>query len=220
MIRYASSGRRIGGGLALAAGMALAAFVAGSLPGCLHSNLPGETENPVASVDPNIHPVPRLMAMSIEYVVNRYPPSGGPGDGSSPTFAFNLPEGMRPGNVALIESMLGGRGVRVMPENASTIPIYHVVTMWVRGHRAELEMVFPVPSMGITQGVDPVYRGVSLELENNLGSWRVKRQQLWNVGTIQVPPIRFVTGWAAPAEDHPEMSQEAPVDGSASDTNW
>lgn len=220
MIRYASGAGRSGGVLALALGVMCAAAGSVCLTGCLHSNLPGETDNPVASVDPNIHPVPRLMAMSIEYVVNRYPPPGGPGDGSSPTFAFNLPEGMRTGNVALVESMLGGRGVRVTPANASAVPIYHVATMWVRGHRAEVEMVFPAPSAGFTPGSPPIYRGVSLELENVLGTWRVRRQQLWNVGTIGVPPLRYVTDWPETSGEPAEAPADESAEGSDHASGW
>lgn len=162
-----------------------------SLGGCLHANLPGSTENTLAATDPNVFPAPKLMALSLEYVANRYPPAGGAGDGSTPTFAFNLPEGMRPENYDLVQSMLEGHGVPVTPENATTLPIYHIATMWIRGSRAQVEMVYPVQAVGLTPGSEPVYRGVSLELATDLSPWRVRRQQLWSVGTIPVPPLHF-----------------------------
>lgn len=159
--------------------------------GCVHANLPGETQNTLAATDPNTFPAPKLMALSLEYVANRYPPAGGAGDGSAPTFAFNLPQGMRPESVELVRSMLDGRGVPVTEENAKTLPIYHIVTMWIRGTRAQVEMVYPVQDVGLTKGSEPVYRGVSLMLGTDLSPWSVRRQQLWTVGTIPVPPLHF-----------------------------
>jgi hypothetical protein len=178
----------------MAMGAAIMAAVGVSvMQGCLHANLPGATENSLAATDPNVFPAPKLMALSLEYVANRYPPAGGAGDGSTATFAFNLPEGMNEKSVALIESMLEGRGVRVTPENAGTLPVYHIVTMWIRGTRATVEMVYPFPELGLTSGAQPIYRGVSLTLAQDLSPWRVQRQQLWTVGTIEVPPIRYVS---------------------------
>ncbi len=184
------------------------------ITGCVHANLPGETENNLAATDPNTFPAPKLMALSLEYVANRYPPEGGAGDGAQATFAFNLPAGMRPENVELVSSMLGGRGVAVTPENSTTLPIYHIATMWIRGSRAQVEMVFPVT--GLTPGSPPVYRGVSLELGTDMSPWRVRRQQLWNVGTIPVPELHF-TGMpareAAVDLDSQAAPQEAPAEG-------
>lgn len=197
-------------------GVMVAGLMAASvLPGCLHANLPGTTHNSLAATDPNVFPAPKLMALSLEYVANRYPPAGGVGDGSTPTFAFNLPEGMNEKSVALIESMLEGRGVRATPENVQTLPVYHIVTMWIRGTRAQVEMVYPFPEMGLTPGAKPVYRGVSLTLAQDLSPWRVSRQQLWTVGTIDVPPVRFVAGdgekaSAVPAEGT-DMAAPEPV---------
>lgn len=200
-------------GVCAALGVSLSAV----LSGCIYSNLPGETKNTLAATDPNIYPSPKLMALSLEYVVNRYPPPGGPGDGSTPTFAFNLPAGLRRENIELVQSMLGGRGVPVTPENAQTLPIYHIATMWIRGSRAQVEMVYPVHSIGLTPSAEPVYRGVSLELGSDLSPWYVRRQQLWNVGTIEVPSLHFFPDPRAetvaeePVAEEP-IVENAPVD--------
>ncbi len=188
----------------------LAAIGLAPLAGCLHANLPGETQNSLADTDPNIFPTPKLMALSLEYVANRYPPTAGTA-GSEPTFAFNLPAGMRRDNCELVASMLQGHGVPVTRENASRLPIYHISTMWIRGTRAEVEMVYPFEAVGMSPGSQPVYRGVTLKLGTDMGPWRVMRQQLWNVGTIPVPQLHFLPEGDA-AEGTSSTEDAAPAD--------
>lgn len=161
-----------------------------ALTGCIYANLPGTVTNQHATSDPNQFPAPKLMALSLEYVANRYPPAAGT-SADAPTFAFNLPAGVNNRSNEIVASMLGNRGVPVTPENASQLPIYHISTMWIRGSRAQVEMVYPVEAIGMSPSNQPVYRGVSLQLGSDIGPWRVMRQQLWNVGTIPVPDLHY-----------------------------
>jgi hypothetical protein len=163
--------------------------------GCIHANLPGKVTNTQAITNPNAFPAPRLMAMSLEFVVNRHPPQAGSGEPGVPVFAFSLPEGVSRKNHEIIESMLQGRGVPATPESVARFPVYHLVTMWIRGSRAEVELVYPIEGVGVVgSGAESraVYRGVSLKLGSDVGPWRVLRQQLWNVGTIPVPEVHYM----------------------------
>lgn len=180
------------------------------LGGCSYANYPPVEGAKLADTDMNIPPGPALMVLALEWVVDRYPPTGTPATvplgttgtleqelhppaAATPTLAINLPTGISAANYQWVAGRLNGRAVPLTPEASERLPIYHVSRLWIRGRDAEVDVVYPVMEVGKTPTNRNVYRGVTLKMQREITvPWHVVRQQLWSVGTVEVPPLYFV----------------------------
>jgi hypothetical protein len=113
--------------LARTVGVAAAMAAMGVLTGCVgYASFPYEEggKNALATQDPNTPPADELMALSLDWVVSKYPPRGsgvsagagaGAGAATDPSFTINIPKGVRRDVYDKILDKLGGRaapGVR------------------------------------------------------------------------------------------------------------
>lgn len=160
-----------------------------------------------ASTNPNSPPVDELMILSLDWVTTRYPVGGTVIAGQTPEFAINLPRGVRKSVYEYVASKVSDRARPLTPENADTMPVYHIAQLWVRDGVAKVTVLRPAYELGPSPDGKPVYQGITLRIEGGLHPWRVVRYQVWEVGTIEMPELYFCPG----SEPEPEPA-EPPAD--------
>ena len=95
---------------------------------------PIETEAATKFADATQKPVPRIMAVAINYAHNTY--------GSMDKIVFNLPEGVGYEAYGLVNNKLSNAS----PMTSVGQPAYHIIELRVRGFNAEADVVFPASS--------------------------------------------------------------------------
>lgn len=173
-----------------------AAVMMGVLSGCVgYASFPYEEggKNNFATQDPNTPPADELMALSLDWVVSKYPPrgAGAPGTATDPSYTINVPKGVRRDVYDKILDKLGGKAAPLTPETAGTMPIYHIGRIWIRGREAKVDVLRPVLEGPRGPGGAVLYQPVTLRIEGGFEPWRVRRHQVWEVGTVPVPDLYY-----------------------------
>lgn len=163
------------------------------LNGCVgYASFPYEEggKSELATQDPNTPPADELIALSLNWVVTKYPPRS-PAVEGQPRYTVNMPKGVRRDVYDRILKNLGGQAAPLTPETAAQLPIYHVGRVWIRGRDAKVDVLRPVLEGPRGPGGDVVYQPVTLRIEGGFEPWRIKRHQVWEVGTVPVPELYF-----------------------------
>ncbi len=164
---------------ALALGMIIGS--AGALAGCAaYANYPSIGRDAAVN-DPNVAPLPTLAYLGVRWTVDRYPVEG--------AYVVNWPRGMGRARATTLADRLGD-GARLVSPGTRGLPTYHVSRIWLRGDRAEVDVMRPVG------GPDAGHQMVTVHLRSDLGRWEVASTKLWPVGMGEVPELY---GW----EDDP-----------------
>ncbi len=164
--------------------------------------------------NPNAPPVDELMALSLKWVTDRYPiKSGSPTVAGEPQFAINLPRGVRKSIYERTAAALGDKAQPLTPENATTLPIYHVAEIRVRGRVAKVDVLRPAQELGSRPDGQPVYQCITLHIEGGFQPWRVIRFQAWEPGVVQVPEYYYVPAVEWPDRERAEELRSSPEDG-------
>lgn len=144
--------------------------------GCAtYANYP-EIGNDAAVNDPNVSPLPTLEEEALRWVVGKHPVEGG--------YVVNLARGTRRSTAESIVKDLGG-GARLVSDESMGLPVYHVSRIWLRGDRAEVDVLRPVG--------EGAYQAVTVRLKSDFGRWVVSSTKTWPVGMGDVPELY---GWS------------------------
>lgn len=180
----------------IAAAGLLAAGVFGA-GGCTSVIYDSNPEGPTAQLEekPDFasHTVQNLLATSLRWAVENYPP---PGDEA--WFAVNLPRGLTREQYIGVAERISERAAPITPE-LGYLPTYHVGWVWMRGDHARVDVIRPVSML--SNGGEPVYQTITLHLRRRYASWRVERTQPWEPGVVPLPPMNYL-----PVEEAPEGS--------------
>jgi hypothetical protein len=187
----------------------LAVGLLATLPGCVGYTTYPAASWQLASDNMNGPPADEIMIESIRWAVERYE-SGGEG-----SIAVNLPDAVKDRTYGIITYRAGERVVPVSEETAG-LPTYHLTRLWVRGDKAEVDLLRPVSELGASPTGQPIIQAVTVYLKGGLREWRVERARHWRIGTDAVPQLHFFgsgdeplpapegEGEDAPADDQPE----------------
>lgn len=133
---------------------------------------PIETEAATKWGDAARKPVPRIMALVINYAHEHY--------GWTDEIVYNLPEGVGADAYSLVGEMLAN----ATPMTSDGQPAYHITELRVRGLDAEADVVMPTKS--------GEYQMVTLRLETSpFNPWSVTYDRLWAMPIHDSPSPTF-----------------------------
>lgn len=181
--------------IALGATLAFAALSA-SLAGCVGYTTYPAASWQVASGEMNGPPADEIMIESVRWAVNRYE------TGTSGSLAINLPDVVRDRTYGVIAARAGERVVP-MERGLEDLPTYHLTRLWVRGDKAEVDLLRPVNELGASPTGEPIIQAVTLYVQGGLQSWRVERARHWKIGTDAVPPLHYYGDGDEPIDSEP-----------------
>jgi hypothetical protein len=163
---------------------ALAALLGGGPAGCVGYTTYPAADWQLASDDMNGPPADEIMTESVRWAVERYEAGR---DGS---IAINLPDVVRDRTYSIVAFRAGERVVPLDGEN-TRLPTYHLTRLWVRGDKAEVDLLRPVSELGASPTGDPIIQAVTVYLEGGFSQWRVTRARHWKIGTDAVPSPHY-----------------------------
>lgn len=179
----------------LAAGL-LAAGLLGSLAGCVGYTTYPAASWQVASDEMNGPPADEIMIAAVRWSVDRYE------EGTTGSVAINLPDVVRDRTYGIVAYRAGDRVVAVEP-GLENLPTYHLTRLWVRGDKAEVDLLRPVNELGASPTGAPIIQAVTVYLEGGLHAWRVERARHWRIGTDAVPPLHYIGEGDGPIAEDP-----------------
>lgn len=150
--------------------------------GCAHYvNYPALESDRLAVHDPNVAPVPEVVAKAVRRVVSRSDVEG--------SFVVNLPEGTDRRVAERIAVDIGDRARLVTP-STDGLPVFHVKRVRVRATSAVVEVLRPMTRVDGGRS----HQAVTVQLEKPVfGVWEVVFERAWSVGAAETPELY---GWA------------------------
>lgn len=158
-----------------------------------------------AENDPNVHPVPRVVAAAVDWAIRKYPVEG--------SFVVNLPQGTKRRVAEDIMRGIENLNARLVSPETAGLPAYHVVNVWVRESHASVDILRPVTNVpaGSQQGGQAMnYQLITVKLVGGplRPGWRVDAApRAWPIGANEPPPL---FGWDADWEKLPQDQPSAP----------
>jgi hypothetical protein len=172
----------------VATSLASLALSAGVLSGCsgFGDYNPGSPAQNIENLpDPNQPNIQRVMTASLQYVISRYRQGG-----VEQPLAINLPPGMRQSNYNTVANQVG-KNVQPVTEaiiNTSSMPIYHVGAIQLRGNNANVDIYRPLTELGPDPKTGkPVYQVIRVKLEGGLQPWRALIGRSYSPGAFEAP---------------------------------
>jgi hypothetical protein len=181
---------------------AICISVLAAAAGCSYSSYPRIEGNRVARQDVNFGPNEKVVIQALQYVLKKHPAPGG-GE-----VALNLPVGLRRSACLRIVAAVGNGAVPLTEDAAATLPIYHVPRIWLRNHKAYVDILRPVYALGRGADGDFPYRGVTVRFDGAFNNWKIIGGREWEVGTVDVPEL-----WYLPETEQPTQPvfEDAPA---------
>lgn len=129
-----------------------------------------------------------LMEQSLGYVIaddaSSQPRFATPPEGE-PLAAINLPGGISPEEYRRV-ARNAYPGVVPLSEDRADLPVYQISQIRLRGEDVRVDVLRP--ATGLERGVErPVYSGIQLFFKGGSGSWRIVKQRLREIGTLDQP---------------------------------
>ena len=147
---------------------------------------PARGDNAVSN-DPNVAPMPAVVAAALSRAVRLYPVDG--------QYIINLPEGQSLKTAQRIHRDIGDEDGFLISSNAMKYPVYHVDRIWVRGDNAQVEVLCPIWPAGTsldTPAYEREYRRVIFNLEGAFDAWSVSGVRSFDPGLVEPPQLY---GW-------------------------
>ena len=165
-----------------------AALLGGSallgLPGCVGYTTYPAASWQIASDNMNGPPADEIMIESVRWAVDRYETD------SADPIAINLPDVVEDRTYRII-AFRAGELVLPLDRSTADLPTYHLTRLWVRGDKAEVDLLRPVDELGDSPTGRPIIQAVTVYLEGGLHQWRVERARHWKIGTDAVPALHY-----------------------------
>jgi hypothetical protein len=142
----------------------------------------------------------KAMVAALQYVATHYPPGGKTFEpkASAETgllearypLAIDLPKGMRKSFYERMATEIGDQTVPLTPDvwSSGRLPVYHVTRVWMRFHEGTVDVLRPVPEMGMGPDGKPVYQKVTVSLTGGFEPWRVVHARAWEPGDVAPEP--------------------------------
>lgn len=205
-------GARVRSSLGLAA---ISLIALSTLSACVGHNVypaqPGDT----GFTNVNSEPFPPILTAALQWTVTRYPPNAmteftaaAPAGPENIPFTVNLPAGMNGLIARRIVKNIGYNAQPLTPAT-STLPIYHVSSVWVQGDDAKVDIVRPVLGQP-GPGGKPATQGISLRIRGGLKPWHVTSHRVWSFNALAAPALNFVPDVDGPSDDVSPSSPTSP----------
>jgi hypothetical protein len=159
-------------GLALVGAVGLVVVLSGCVS---YTNVPEPSSAP-AFKNANSGSSIKVISAAVERVVRKHPMKDAQG-----RYALNLPAGTTPETAQRIVEKLPAGAMVPTEGMESSVPVYHISRVWIRGRSGKVDVVYPLPD-----GLDG---GVTCWMHGGDRPWYVERLQYWAPGTIPTPPI-------------------------------
>lgn len=190
-----------------AAGLGMTA----GLGGCFqNSNYPAIPTSRGFSEDPNKPASEAAMVAALQYVASRWTPGQREFDVSTAPNALpmadyplviNLPLGTRKMLYDRIAKKVGPEVQPATPENVNgTLPVFHVTRVWLRTDHGLVDVLRPMPELGLDKDGMPIYQKITIRLEGGFKPWNVVHARAWYPGDEAPPEFYF-----NPAYDNPNQ---------------
>lgn len=127
------------------------------------------------------------IAAALRWTAMRYPPPGG----ENAPFAINLPAGSSEETYARVVALIGHGAQPISEANATSLPVYHVTRVWLRGEIARIDIVRPVFEIADKPGGGRVYRGVEVRLAGGWKPWHVTGSSEYEIGVLEPPALHI-----------------------------
>jgi hypothetical protein len=190
-----------------------------ALPGCYQrANYPEIPTSVGFNENPNTPSAERAMIASLQFVASRYTPGQREFDPAldprtTPMVNYpavvNLPMGMRKSFYERIATKVGPEVLPATPESvvearSSGAPVFHVSRVWMRFDRAYVDVLRPMPELGVAPDGTTIHQMITCHLEGGLRPWRVVYTRTWHPGDAKAPEY-----WFLPSEDRPDEHEIA-----------
>jgi hypothetical protein len=189
------------------AAVAALALVAGGLVGvgCQeYATYPAVATAKGMSEDLNNPGSEAAMVAALQYVATHYPP-GTPkfepknaaeaGDlKAGYALAIDVPKGMRKSFYERMATEVGSDTVPLTKDvwDGGKLPVYHVTRVWMRFHEGTVDVLRPMPELGMGPDGHPVYQKVTVKLTGGFEPWRVIHARAWEPGVDAAPEPYFL----------------------------
>jgi hypothetical protein len=158
--------------------------------GCSHSTWPPIEEGPGEANTSQINnePTPQVIGEALSLITLRHPPVSNAERGKvyEVPFAFSLPAGANADAYDAVARRVQ-RGAQPATAQNADLPTYIITRVIVRAVSAEVDVLRPVPDLGLDQQGNVRYQGVTVYLSGSLGTWKAQRHHTFPVGMFDVP---------------------------------
>lgn len=146
---------------------ALAMVLTAPLTGCvaLVASWPAVGDD-TAINDPNVSPMPKVIAAGVRESLRRNPPPG--------NFILNLPEGLEQWRAQRIAAEISPSAL-IVTSDTPDYPVYHVTRVWVRGDRARVDVVRPLDA-------PRTWQRDTVHLRHGIDGWQPEYVKIWPLG--------------------------------------
>ncbi|MCA9310513.1 MAG: hypothetical protein KDA21_04855 [Phycisphaerales bacterium] len=164
------------------------ALVALTISACAPvANYPNRGDR-VVSNDPNLAPMPAVVAEALRHCILLYPVQG--------DYLINLPQGQSRKQAMWIRSQINDDHAHVVEPGNTGLPAYHVDSVLVRGSDADVEILCPVWRPGTSldsPAYEREYRRVLIRLKGAFNDWGADSVRSWPPRLMDTPPQLY--GW-------------------------
>jgi hypothetical protein len=193
------------------AGALCAAGLLVSVAGCFQrSTYPAIPTSRGFNENPNTPAGEQAIVAAVQYVASRWTPGEREYDPTSTPrglpmvqypMVVNLPLGMRKLYYDRIPTKIGPDVLPATPESVvSGKPVFHVARVWLRFNSGIVDILRPMPEVGLAPDGQPVYQKITVRLEGGMKPWTVVHARSWVPGDDTAPDFYFV-----PAIDDPNQ---------------
>jgi hypothetical protein len=174
------------------------------LGGCFQKgNYPEIPTSEGFAEDPNRPANEQAMIAALQYVGSRWTPGDRMFDPNveprglpyvNYPAVVNLPQGTRK---VIYERVAKKVGPQVQPATPETIqqglPTFHISRVWLRFNKGWVDVMRPMPELGLGADGQPIYQRVTLHMEGGNKPWTVAYARSWNPGD-SAPMYYFLPG--------------------------
>ncbi len=179
------------------------------LGGCFQrGNYPEIPTSQGFAEDPNRPANEQAMVAALQYVGSRWTPGDRMFDPNldpkgvpyvNYPAVINLPQGTRKTMYERVARKVGPQVQPVTPESiAQHVPTFHVTRVWLRFNKGWVDVLRPMPELGIGPDGKPVYQRVTLHLEGGNKPWTVAYARSWNPGDERAPAFYYLPEYDDP----------------------
>lgn len=200
---------------------AAALFSVAGLSGCVgYSSYPNVEGAKMASTNPNLYSSRECMAVALGWVITKFPPSTPATSYGNSRALINLVPGMnREMYIKVADKVSAATNIEVSPiepgDDDSGLPIYHVARVWLRHGDAKVDVLRPMPELGLKDDGQPVYQCITVILSGGFQPWLVKATHTREPGLVEVPPLYFLPEEVLPGETQPAAHPSEQTPGAA-----
>jgi hypothetical protein len=162
------------------------------------------------SEDPNKPASEAAVVAALQYVTSRWTPGQREFDVMTSPHALpmadyplviNLPLGTRKLYYDRIARKVGPEVQPATAENTNgTLPVFHVTRVWLRTDHGIVDVLRPMPELGLDKDGKPIYQKITVRVEGGFKPWNVVHARAWYPGDERTPEFYF-----NPATDVPSQ---------------